>query len=126
MDLIKPLKDKIGTAVFMAGDLTRIVVDTLEQTSHVALESCRYYNGVGMQQLRAFAMMRDLASIRSFLGGSVALSADLLKHVIKDFQKSAALATEMRIAIEDTLSSVTPPEPVAATRNKAITKSVPV
>lgn len=126
MDLFGSLKGKAGGVVSTAGDLGKVLVDTLEKASGATLDSYRYYSDAGMHQLRAFAGIRDVDSLRGFFSESVTLSADLVKHSIEDLQRSLALAAEMRIAIEDALSTVTPPEPVPAPRTKGVTKSIPV
>lgn len=126
MHMIDSLKGKTGSLVHTVGGLSRVAIDTLEKVSSTALDSCLYYNGVGIRQLRSISSVRDFGSMRGFCVDSVALGIDVTKHAIEDFQKSLALAAEVRIAIEDAFSTVTPPEPVAATRTKAITKSIPV
>jgi site-specific recombinase XerD len=126
MKVIDTLKGKTGSLIHTVGGLNRVGIDTFEKVSSTVLDSCLYYNSAGIRQLRAVSAVRDLSSLRGFFIDSVALGIDVTKHAIEDFQKSLALAAEMRIAVEDAFSTMTPPEPVAATRTKAITKSIPV
>lgn len=126
MNLLLFLKDKVGGLAHTGANLGKIGVDTLEKATGAALDSWQFYNGIGMQQLRALAAVHNPDTLRTFLGQSLTTGADVLKRAAEDMQRSMLLATEMRIAIEDLFSSITPPEPVPAPRTKAVTKSIPV
>ena len=126
MNLFPFLKDKVGGFAHTGANLGKIGFDTLEKTTGAVLDSWQFYNTIGTRQLRALAGVHSPDTLRSFLGQSLTTGADVLKRAVDDVQRSMLLATEMRIAIEDLFSTITPPEPVPAPRTKAVTKSIPV
>lgn len=126
MQLIGSIKGIAGAAAGTADSLGKIGIDTLEKASGAALESWQFYHGLGLRQLRALSGATTPAAMRDLIGESASPGAEAVARLVADLQKGLTLATEMRIAVENALGSVPPPEPVATTRTQAITRSTPV
>lgn len=119
MSVIDALKDKADAVIGSTTGLREVGVDVLEKSSKNALDSYSYYSSVGIKQLRSLAAISDLNSARDFLGQSVSLGGELLKHAMDDLQKTMALGAEMRSSITDLLSGAAKATAESAARPKA-------
>lgn len=104
MNVIDTLKEKAELVVESSEDLKKTGVDLLERSSKAALESYRFYNDIGFQQLRALASVHDLPSLRTYIGQTVSVSGEIFKHAVEDIQKNIALTTEFRSSLSGALS----------------------
>lgn len=124
MKVFDSVKEKAGTVLDSASGLNQVGVDVLEKTTKAALESCSYYSGVGLKQLRALASINSGAALRTFIGESISLSGEIIKHAVEDTQKNIALTTEFRASLSGALSGVMKPA-APADKSAAASKSKP-
>lgn len=114
MSVMESLKIKADSVLGSASGLRKVGVDVVEKTTRGALDSCGFYNGLGIRQLRSFAAISDLNSARAFVADSVSLSGDVFKRVIDDLQKTIAIGSEVRSSLGDTLNGAAKAEEAPA------------
>lgn len=96
---MESFKVKADSVLGSASGLRKVGVDVVEKTTRGALESCGFYNGIGIKQLRSLASVSDINSARSFVAESVTLSGDIFRRVLDDLQKTIAIGSEMRSSL---------------------------
>ncbi|MET0379249.1 MAG: hypothetical protein ABW049_09695 [Spongiibacteraceae bacterium] len=103
------VKEKAGSVMGSASELNKVGVDVLEKTTQAAFESYSYYNSVGIKQLRALASINSGAALRTFIGESISLTGEIIKHAVEDTQKNIALGAEVRANLGGIFGSVVKP-----------------